>query len=553
MSTGKKRNVVEMFFEEHVIPSAEHLKLLMGVRKDELEGDLYAKPTTSAGALVKKLLKVESFADLAGRPFLVPTQLPDEKDAWWDWDFLGSSNFACFVVEADAAEDGGGLYIRRIGNLEEQPSEVDLEWVDCLCLPESPTSCLIAVVPDKGVRTAMERKVDGYLRAYKDSHDQKSLHLQRASNSPATKDGMYHVLDLNDVQHRVSSRSAGYDRMVDVGGFIREMLPERFQAFCKDLVFDAPKFFSKCFQLRDEDMQSNDVNLSIQRMQMLEDREVYLNLRKFSAAMLGKWNILDVEGVSLKDFRRPHGEQWGSSATYRGRADLLDAMEMWGSFQRIFKGEAFADCIKPVRDLWERKAVMLKQFNNDYLQSKLESLVRVYYEEVFTVRGQFSRLYPQQPLAVQADCVALLNLLVNDLVKDAETPGTWERAPHSVFYGVDGYYHFVKTNRSRATSGSAGALTEPGTAVSAWTKAGPPCHKKGLCMWHLAGQLGLKDATGKTFKCRDKSYKHTMLKKVFWETARDLAQDQEFMGVCVNPVLCERVINVVEDNKQAFH
>ena len=130
-----------MLFEEHVIPSAEHLKLLMGTRKGELEGENSGTPKTRAGALVKNLLKVESFADLAGRPFLVPTQLPDEENATWDWDFLGSSDFACFVVEADAAVDGGGLYIRRNGNLADQPSEANLEWVDCLCLPDSPMSC----------------------------------------------------------------------------------------------------------------------------------------------------------------------------------------------------------------------------------------------------------------------------------------------------------------------------------------------------------------------------------------------------------------------------
>ena len=43
-----------------------------------------------------------------------------------------------------------------------------------------------------------------------------------------------------------------------------------------------------------------------------------------------------------------------------------------------------------------------------------------------------------------------------------------------------------------------------------------------------------------------------MLKKVCWVTARDLAQDQEFMGDCVNPELCDRVIKAVEDNKRAF-
>ena len=70
---------------------------------------------------------------------------------------------------------------------------------------------------------------------------------------------------------------------------------------------------------------------------------------------------------------------------------------------------------------------------------------------------------------------------------------------------------------------------------------GPPYHDKGLCLWHLAGTLGLKGQKGDVFKCRtpegETPVKHAALSTVKLSTVKRLMKDTKFTAVCGSETL----------------
>ena len=311
---------------------------------------VYRADSDAIGSLIgnraQQFYKRIEWTDMTGKPFIVPME-PPAAGSTWSWDYLGSVGMAFFLVEGDSSKVGGAVFVRRIGNMDIEGDAVGLSLVNGLALAASPSHCLVPVPGGRNGTTAIEQMVAKYMRGQATQGEDIGPRSASGKAALSSKDGMYHVLDLNDMPHRVSGLAVGFERMQQVGGLIREMIPERFKAFCEDLIFDPLAFYERCLQLRDTCMQVDDVNWSLHRMQMLADRPVCTSMDLFSRAMLGKWSPTAADRVSLSDFRRP-GAPWGAEASYAGRADLLDAVETWGQFQRAFKGETIANCCMPL-------------------------------------------------------------------------------------------------------------------------------------------------------------------------------------------------------------
>ena len=160
------------------------------------------------------------------------------------------------------------------------------------------------------------------------------------------------------------------------------MTKERFDFFCVDLEFDPSAWFNKCVRIRDEPLRAGHFNYSIKRMLVLGERPVCKDMSKFGTALSGKWQRADWRGISLRDFGRTGSAEWGMNTSYVGRAEILDAMEMWGEFQRIFKGDGFASCVGQLRTLWEAADDPIAHYHNVYIHFQMEALICSYYEDI---------------------------------------------------------------------------------------------------------------------------------------------------------------------------
>ena len=54
--------------------------------------------------------------------------------------------------------------------------------------------------------------------------------------------------------------------------------------------------------------------------------------------------------------------------------------------------------------------------------------------------------------------------------------------------------------------------------------------KSGLCMWYLAGQLGLKNLGGALYECRTAGATHVPLNTVKHDVVKELLRDADFLA-----------------------
>ena len=202
---GSKRGIGVAMFADFGDASVEQVELFKGVAAFD---DQQAAATTLGGRIMKQTLTwVDPAARLAQQPVLVVMNMPGAGEAW-DWDFLAGCEYACFavVMECDAKEVFLQCIGRRAGALEQAIG---------LKLMKASTRYLVVQARGKGLKTEMEMMVDDYWKDFLEGGVTTSLvgGAPRGSKKGGSK-GIFCVLDLNDEEHRVSSKAGGFDRML---------------------------------------------------------------------------------------------------------------------------------------------------------------------------------------------------------------------------------------------------------------------------------------------------------------------------------------------------
>ena len=547
----KKRTQFDVFEASCADPSQDQLDLFMKMESIDFDTFKGASPTRNEELAHSFIAPVTEQAWKVGLVVWVPVAVPMTGEAW-DLDYLGGSCLAAFKIEMYFAAAGGSLYLQHIGT-QDGGDLADSGGAERFKLAPPPRILLVA-----RPLSMLYYEAEAFLRCSGDRiiAGPGRLRLPVPAGGSVGDDSkqssMYTVFDLNGRKHQVSVKSDAYDRMVQVRGLIREMVPERFLEFCGDLKFDAEDYYSRCQQLRDTDMPATDPNSSIRQMRDLQELRVCVDMAKFTAAVLGKWIRNDWGPISLLDFRRPGAPAFEANLDYPGKRSLREAVKHWGLFQRAFKGEAFADCTRPIASLFVGTVDYLARYHSLFLQAQLEVMIGCYYEEVGARQGDTSKKFPQQAICNQADCVALLALFVGDFVQTARKAtgehGAWEAAPHVVFYSQGSWFAGVKNKLTLTTNGTGlHAATVPDVVKGTRT-----CHKHGLCPWHLAGALHLVNGRNARYKCRDGSFQHVQLNKVSLTKVRELIKDPEFMEGVTSVKFKNELALAVGKNKGLF-
>lgn len=137
-----------------------------------------------------------------------------------------------------------------------------------------------------------------------------------------------------------------------------------------------------------------------------------------------------------------------------------------------------------------------------------------------------------------------------------------EAAPHERFYASEQWARIVNKPGARAAKGQ-GSSVVGGTGMGrlggnpggGGGKA-PPYHREGLCLWWLAGKLGLKNQKGDLFECRTPAGEtpvvHTVLSKVKLSLVKALLRDSKFTAVCGSDSLKTAILAQAIADKHKF-
>jgi hypothetical protein len=512
-----KRNLVDLYFGQFTVPTPDQQ-----LRLENLSAmDDHAVATSPAGFLAEQFFEFMNAEHMAPSfTFLVPASEPDQLP--WTWDTLGEAAFVFFVVEIKCGEV---LMARKIGSHNLPADTASLGSVEGWSLNYPPDRFLVARMGEPDY-TPVEKEIAAFLRKGSSGGGTSAL---------TSRQGFYTVLDLTGKEHRVSSKASGVERMAIVNGLARELDPARFKEFLVDLVFEPVAFKAKCLEYRDKTMAPTDPNSSLALIPYVTNREVWKHNDRFRAAFLGQWSRTNWTTISVRDFRRPGTAVWGRQSTFDGRLALIDALDGYEMFCRALKGEVFKDCMKPIIVLIKRIDQPMRIYDDIYIQYQIEGLLCAYYSEVCKHEGQRSKRFPFQALVTPADCVAFFGLLVDDFVTAALAPGThpggWEVSPHHITYGPETLFT---------------AIEKSSEEVSA------PHGKSGLCMWYLAGQLGLKNALGTVYECRAAGAHHVPLCSVKHDVVKELVRDVDFLASCKHASIKDALRTAVDTNGALF-
>ena len=562
--TGLKRSFSENMYGNYLLPSVMLRDLFV-----DTGNVANSEPSNQADASnAATVLEFKEHSQLNGcrGVILLPLEGAEAEESM-TWDHIGATRFGVYVVEANFVGSGGGLLLQYMGSEDGVVSLLDMERK--IRLLEGPKWFLTAKQSQHGNPSEVEKMIDKVLAGAAASTTQAGAVVTASSGGFVSHSGApmgdgcakkyagCQVEDFNGDFRRVSGKDGAAKKMIRIAALLREMEPARLEIMCPDYTFEVSTFWSECVRHLDRHMGDADPMLSLSRMRELLDLPVCVNKKAFEAWLLGVYSPNDFM-FSLHDFAPLECTGWHEDLDHKGRHNLWRAFEGWIEFQCVFKGTGFRSVIQPLRDLWLSSLQFFPRYHNSYIHWKLEALIREYFYEVATTRGRVAKLYGSGSIVDQADCVDLLRGMLATLIS-AVREGSWEAAPHPIFYAPRSPYSMAINKHGTAKGGERSDVSETvnegkGQGYSERKNlhvSKPGSHKNGLCMWYLAGMLKLQNKANEVYVCKDSSARHVALRTVSLGVVRKLINDKEFM-TCINGDLKERLRKAVEDQSDRF-
>ena len=560
-SGGAKRSFADLLKEVFVQASAGQLDMLQQVSAIDFEQDQTG--WTTQAIQIHGLMELIDVANLTPLiPFLAPASVP--ADGILSFDYLTTTTWTVFVLKQDLSRACLGLMVRIGGSTD--TTERLFPRSGGLVINPPMGKVLVARKSAGGTMTALQEEI---AQVMYDSGLGRGMGARTApiGTPPATTPGgsecvkkatLSSVLDINGEVRVVYSKEGGNARMKLWAALIRECEEPRLRVYL-GLDYDSSTETIQDMMLAESerDMLQTDAMASLSRLDTISRLEVWMDPDAFRHFLLLDLPQSDWQ-YSLRNFKGPESSAWTRDCAGQGRENLLQAVENLGNFQRVTKGEAYRDCMGPIRVLWEDPGRFVKKYHNEYLQFQLERMFRVYAHEVTKTQGKQARMAGGLALGGQKESVALLQWCVNEFVALVRS-GTLEASPHERFYASEQYMRIanksVREVAKSRTIGGGGPGGGRGVAGSPGGKA-PPFHKDGLCLWYLAGKLGLTNQKGDVFECRtpdgEDPAKHTVLSKVKLSTVKMLLKDPKFTAVCSADSLKTAILAKAIDEKRRF-
>lgn len=556
-SSGVKRGFANLLTNfQAATPEVEALFEMVG------EVDFEAVSTNPGTRISSMYSELVDVGELLTRKccFLVPSVKPLLGQC--DLEFIASAPSVVCCIEADPSVTGGGLLVRIIGDYLPAAGKTALDDLKEICLSKVPKKFWVAKPSVSPMPTVFEEEIKAVVSSagckkarilpFAPTGNSSAGALGREDGGIVRKAARVEVVDMNQEIRIVINKEEAQKRVTMLGGLLREMHPDRFARFCRDYSYDVATFREEARrQKENKGLKDADPCYSIVRMQHVQDLEVWSNPEVFSVWILGHWKTDDWT-YSLRNFAAPRCTGWDQNTDYQGRKNLKIALENWIDFQRIFKGEEFHGALNELFKLWDAPGDPMSRHDNCQIQYHLEDMIRGYFYELCRTHGTSCCMVEGQPLHGQAESVALLKVLANNLAVLISSR-EMEASPAPMFYQTSNHYASIQNKFSKP--GRGGDTVTPVTGRGRdpnWIDTKPLCHMEGLCFWHLAGKVGLVNAKNKPFVCRETGFTHADLKQVPIAKVRKLVTEEAFMGVTMSEDLKGKLRQAVEGKRNLF-
>ena len=301
-----------------------------------------------------------------------------------------------------------------------------------------------------------------------------------------------------------------------------------------------------------------DAMFSLSRLDSLFFLEAWRDVPAFRSFLLLELPMSDYQH-SLMDFKDPESSAWARDCSKQGLANLLRAAENFGMWQTVVNGGEFEGCMGALRILWQDPNRFVQRYQVEFLHLQLERAIRLYAQEMTKTQDRVARVAGGLALGGPTELVALLTWCIGEFVA-LVMGGTLELPPHHQYYDSEQYLRIANKpgtggGKGKGVNSNAGGDKGKGGTGGSGVRV-PPYHKDGMCLWWLAGQLGLKNAKGEVFKCRtpegEDPIKHTALAKVTLMTVKKLLRDDRFTSVCSSDALKTSILARAVADKTRF-
>ena len=244
----------------------------------------------------------------------------------------------------------------------------------------------------------------------------------------------------------------------------------------------------------------------------------------------------------------------------------------------IFKGAEYSDVFAELVVEYNAQERRLESYHVDYVWGMLEEVIRNYGHEVRNTRGKVAINYGiGQPIATPTYCSNFFKFLLHEKLQ-ALRDGKWTQPPHtyhrcrvlSLVRNKPECGSSVARKSARSVPAPASSVTSPPAKVTSLPSSVVPRstnpapakgqekrsfnHQHGICVWHLAGSLGLlSKTTGAPYKCMDPSQPvHKPLGEVKNADALRAVADSEFMRTCGSNKVRKLIREAVKDKASHF-
>ena len=560
--SGSKRSISEALSDVFGPATPAQMEILESLGKLDLDGD---KTTWSMEAVrTCGLMEFVTREQVAGRTFMAPVVGP--ADGNYSVAFMAATGWRFFVVEQDLVASGHGLLVKVVGSTEHNGMVFPLHGGIVIGNPLD--KFLVAKRQANGVETTLQAFIKEAMRGHVGPNRAgggvlgSAPNLGIAGGSDCVKKAtLASVLDINGEVRVVFNKEGGSVRMRQWAALLREWEYARVQLFL-GLDYDATIEQIRDAMLSESDrvMVQGDAMFSLSRLNSVRLLEAWMNPEAFRCFLLLDLPVSNWKH-SLLDFIEPECSAWTRDCALQGSRNLARAVENFGNFQRVMKGEPFRDCMAPIRVLWEDPGRFVERYQNEFLHFWLERMIRSYAQEQTKTQGKMARAAGGLALGGQGESVALLNWCVAEFVALVRG-GTLEPAPHERFYASEQWARVVNkpvAGGAKGKSGGSGGGPGPGKVGGSPGGGGakaPPYHKDGLCLWWLGGKLGLKNQKGALFECKtpegENAVVHTVLSKVKLSTIKVLLKDAKFTAVCSSDSLKAAILAKALEDKHRF-
>ena len=219
---------------------------------------------------------------------------------------------------------------------------------------------------------------------------------------------------------------------------------------------------------------------------MMDDKD------KLENFLLGNYSPYDRTNICLRDFMRtkPSTIFWDMQPTRAGRRLFLEAVQNFQLVMRVFFGEEYNECFQDVIKVLFDNNDMLQDYDDVYIQSKLEMVISDFFNDIFKERVSFN--YPELNMKSEKSCAKLLQKYLQEEMQYAKRMGepdnNWEIFPHPKYYSVEGVHMRIINKKE---------CSDTKTKIIEMRK-----EKSEMCEWHLGNLLNRKGFNGKTIQCR---------------------------------------------------